>query len=53
MAHGENAQKRSKDWWGRRPLSGIPVRPSGMKYWKRLCHKIERQEWKKFNHNAN
>ena len=48
MAQGENAEKRSKtdkEWWGKRPLSGIGVsKKSGtMKYFKRLLHKIERR----------
>ena len=51
MAHGENAQKNGnnvgKDWWGKRPLSGLGVsRNHGMKYWKRRLHKIERNEGK-------
>lgn len=43
---GQNANKRyGKDWWGKRPLSGIPVSNNkGMKFWKRLLHKIERRE---------
>jgi hypothetical protein len=45
MAHGENAKKSNgKEWWGKRPLSGKGVkRKGGMKSWKRLLHKIERQ----------
>lgn len=48
MAKGENAEKFGnkvgKDWWGRRPLSNIGIsRNKGMKPWKRLLHKIERQ----------
>lgn len=48
--NGENAEKRSKtdkQWWGKRPLSGVSIaRNKGMKYWKRLLHKIERRQWK-------
>lgn len=45
---GENAEKCGnrvgKDWWGKRPLSGLSLsRNKGMKYWKRLLHKKERQ----------
>ena len=44
---GENAKKRSKidkQWWGKRPLSGKTVYLNrGMKFWKRLLHKIERR----------
>ena len=49
MAHGENAKKSNgKEWWGKRPLSGKSVaRKTGMKYWKRLLHKKERQTGKK------
>jgi len=47
MAKGENASKqRGKDWWGKRPLAGTPVSHKGMKWWKRLLHKIERKEGK-------
>lgn len=48
--NGFNAKKngnRGKDWWGKRPLSGMSVSHHGMKYWKRLLHKIERQQGKK------
>jgi len=49
--NGENAEKRGKtdkQWYGKRPLSGISVsRNKGMKLWKRLLHKIERQRSKK------
>lgn len=41
MAHGQNAQKASltsKEWWGRRPLSGYY---GGGKN-KKLLHKMER-----------
>ena len=48
--NGENAEKRSKsgkEWWGKRPLSNTAVSKSkGMKFWKRLLHKIERQQAK-------
>lgn len=45
MAKGENADKqRCKDWWGKRPLSGTSVSHKGMKFWKRLLHKIERKQ---------
>ncbi len=33
----------NKDWWGRRPLSGTGVSRNGMRFWKKLLHKIERQ----------
>lgn len=50
--NGENAEdkrnKAGKDWWGKRPLVGISVsRNKGMKFWKRLLHKIERRQGKK------
>lgn len=39
--------KAGKEWWGKRPLSGTEVsRKNGMKFWKRLLHKKERQEGK-------
>lgn len=49
MAHGQNAKKSNgKEWWGKRPLSGTSVsRKNGMKFWKRLLHKKERQNGKK------
>lgn len=49
MAHGENAKRSNgKEWWGKRPLSNTSVsRKSGMKFWKRLLHKIERRMGKK------
>lgn len=47
MAHGKNAQYQNKDWWGKRPLSGLSVRNNGMKFWKRLLHKKERLMSKK------
>lgn len=50
MAKGENAQKSGhggKEWWGKRPLSNMSVsRNKGMKYWKKLLHKIERKQGK-------
>jgi hypothetical protein len=49
MAHGENARTNNgKEWWGKRPLSHTSVsRKRGMKFWKRLLHKIERRMGKK------
>lgn len=48
MAKGQNARKqRGKDWWGKRPLAGTSVSPKGMKWWKRLLHKIERKQGEK------
>lgn len=51
MAYGQRRSKLSnsagKEWWGKRPLSNTCVnRNKGMKYWKRLLHKIERRIWK-------
>ena len=51
MAQGKNAEKygskAGKEWWGKRPLSGTSVsRDKGMKFWKRLLHKIERRQGK-------
>ena len=51
MAKGENAKKfgnkSGKEWWGKRPLSNTSVnRNKGMKFWKRLLHKIERRNGK-------
>lgn len=45
MAHGINAKHTNgKEWWGKRPLSHKSVsRKSGMKFWKKLLHKIERR----------
>lgn len=46
MAHGENATTNNvgRQWWGKRPLSGKHrERKRGMKFWKRLLHKIERR----------
>ena len=50
---GESAERRGniKDWWGKRPLSGIAVRSGRMKFWKRLLHKKERQHNKFKNNN--
>lgn len=46
MSHGENAEKNSKfgkEWWGKRPFSGVSISVNkGMKIWKRLLHKKER-----------
>ena len=50
MAQGQNAQKRGnvgKEWWGKRPLRNTSVNKNGMKFWKRLLHKIERKTGKK------
>jgi hypothetical protein len=52
--NGLNARKRGnagKEWWGKRPLSGIEVRNNGMKFWKRLLHKKERVKGKKLINN--
>jgi len=47
MAKGQNAQRRyGKEWWSKRPLSNTSVGRKGMKYWKRLLHKIERKQGK-------
>ncbi len=49
MSHRENARTNNgKEWWGKRPLSHKSVsRKKGMKFWKRLLHKIERRMGKK------
>ena len=51
MAQGENAEKRGKagaEWWGKRPLGHTQVSSKGgMKFWKRLLHKKERNIGKK------
>ena len=50
MAHGKNAKRwgnTGKQWWGKRPLSGTEVSRKGMKFWKRVLHKIERKQGKK------
>lgn len=51
MAQGQNEQKRGntgKEWCGKRPLSNTSVSTKhGMKFWKRLLHKIERKTGKK------
>jgi hypothetical protein len=51
MAQGQNAKKyglRGKEWWGKRPLAYMSVSGNhGMKFWKRLLHKIERKQGKK------
>jgi len=51
MAQGQNAEKwgnkAGKDWWGNRPFSRVSVSLNrGMKGWKRLLHKAERQQGK-------
>lgn len=49
MAQGENAEKygnAGKEWWGKRPLSGISTGHNDMKFWKRLLHKKERNQGK-------
>lgn len=55
MAKGENARKwgnSGKEWWGKRPFSGVSVsKNQGMKSWKRLLHKAERNEWKQIIRN--
>jgi len=50
---GENAGHNrnshiGKEWWGKRPLSGHPVSNNAgvNKLWKRILHKIERQQGK-------
>jgi hypothetical protein len=50
--HGEKARRRylkaGKEWWGKRPLANNSVyRDKGMKFWKKLLHKIERRKNKK------
>ena len=48
MAHGQNAIKRIKEWWSRRPYRYYPVsnRSKTNKFFKRQVHKIERQQGK-------
>lgn len=48
MAQGQNAQRKNKDWWGKRPYSGKSVsnKAGVMKFFKRQVHKVERQEGK-------
>lgn len=50
MAHGLNARKwgnAGKEWWGKRPFSYTSVSKNrGMKSWKRLLHKAERNQGK-------
>ena len=56
MAKGQNARKwgnSGKDWWGKRPLSGTSVSNNrGMKSWKRILHKIERQKGKDYENET-
>lgn len=40
----DRANKAGKDWWGKKPLAGTAVSSKGMKLWKRILHKIERQQ---------
>lgn len=49
MANGQNAKTNNgKEWWGKRPLSGTSTSTNhGMKFWKKLLHKIERKKGKK------
>ena len=48
MAHGKNAERHNgKEWWGKRPLSGLSTGMRTQKWWKRLLHKIERKMGKK------
>lgn len=47
MSHTVKKPFQHKDWWTRRPFSGISVRRRrGMKDWKRATHKIERKTWR-------
>lgn len=45
----QRGKQFGKDWWGNRPLSGHSVsnRSKTDKFFKRLLHKIERQQGKK------
>ena len=53
MAKGENAARRyGKEWWGKRPLSGVSGDHKNMKFWKRLLHKMERKIGKRDIKNA-
>ena len=47
MGKSFRQQLSPKDWWGKRPLSGLGVSPHGMKSWKRILHHMERQAWKR------
>lgn len=49
MGNGQNAKNNNgREWWGKRPLNNTPVsNKKGMKFWKRLLHKIERRIGKK------
>jgi hypothetical protein len=57
MAHGKNAEKKGqngKEWWGKRPLNNLSVSNNkGMKFWKKLLHKIERRQGKNQTSNDN
>lgn len=45
MSNGKNASKHyGKEWWGKRPLSGISSGGNYMRFWKRLLHKLERKQ---------
>ena len=49
MSRSKQVGKQFKEWWGKRPLSGHRVsNNSGTdKFFKRLLHKMERQQSKK------
>ena len=49
MARGENAIKRFKECWGKRPYAYYPIsnRSKTNKFFKRQVHKVERQQGKK------
>jgi len=48
MSKTKQRGKQFKDWWGKRPMAGHSVSNNSKtdKFFKRLLHKIERQQGK-------
>lgn len=48
MSRSKQRGKRFKDWWGKRPMAGHSVSNNSKtdKFFKRLLHKIERNQGK-------
>jgi hypothetical protein len=43
MSRTIKAKAQHRDWWGKRPLSGLAHASGRMRWWKRHLHKIERR----------
>jgi hypothetical protein len=50
MSRSKHKGKQFKDWWGKRPLAGHTVSNNSKtdKFFKRLLHKMERIQGKKW-----